>query len=463
MRGPRWTVQTKIVFPFTSLFILATLIVALVSNALIARTLDARLSDQLRRVSEMLAHSDFALNPTILAKIKQIAEAEIITYREDGAVLASTLDAEAGSTLLERLRAIPTEEQSAEGNPRIVEGNVVAGGNTYRVARRSLEGHPKAFIAIAAPTDDIVRTKSAITRSIAILTTLTVLLVSLLGHWIARSITRPIHQLVDFTRSVGAGDLSRRARVETRDEFGELVQSFNDMVAQLDASARELVHSEKLALTGQLAARVAHDVRNPLSSIKMQAQLLRTKLKPGQANEESLAAILRQIDRVESVVTGLLDLSRPVELELVSSQINDVVETAVGSAQAGLRHRKVLIQLDLASDLPALELDVERLSSALLNLITNAADAMPEGGQLTVITRLSSESQAICVEVLDEGIGIDPSVRGQLFDPFVTTKREGVGLGLLNTRSIVEGHHGSVELLPREQRGSRAVVTLPLV
>src|SRR6185295_13525452 len=128
---------------------------------------------------------------------------------------------------------------------------------------------------------------------------------------------------------VAAGDLGGRAEVGSRDEIGSLAKAFNEMVQQLHESEAKLLRSETLAVAGQLAAGVAHEIRNPLSSIKMQAQLLRAKLAADPGNLVTLDAILREIDRVERVVSGLLDLTRPAQLHLKEAHVNDVVEEAL--------------------------------------------------------------------------------------------------------------------------------------
>jgi signal transduction histidine kinase len=194
----------------------------------------------------------------------------------------------------------------------------------------------------------------------------------------------------------------------------------------------------------------------------MQAQLLRTKLSPGPGARDSLEAILREIDRVERVVEGLLDLSRPGELALETGDVSQVMEEALRAIEPTLNHRKIAVERRLAGELPPARFDRDRLANALLNLIANAADAMPEGGTLVAATGIGEDGSSLFLEIGDHGPGIDPGVRDKLFDPFFTTKREGVGLGLLNTKSIAERHGGRVELLPGEPKGTRARITLPI-
>ncbi len=462
MKLPEPTIQLKIALPFTLLFAATSLVVALISSSLISRTLEERLQSQIEEVSEMISQAGFAMNPAILENLKAVVGAEIVTYRRDGEVIVSTLGGEGERALLDAIRSPAVIDPIfAQGEPLVIR-RLSAAGRSYRIAYRLLRSPPGTLVALAFPTSDIEETASAIARSIGVIALLAIAVMALLSQLIARSITSPIKQLVESTGRLAAGDLGHTARVESRDEVGQLGLAFNDMVKRLRASEQELLHSEKLAVTGQLAARVAHDVRNPLSSIKMQAQLLRNKLGPGQSGRGSLEAILREIERVERVVEGLLDLSRPGELTLEIGNVNEVLEEALRAAEPTLTHRKVAIERRLERDLPAARFDGDRLENALLNLIANAADAMPEGGTLVAATGSAEDGSTLFLEIRDHGPGIDPGVRDKLFDPFFSTKREGVGLGLLNTKSIVERHGGRVDLLKGDPAGTRARITLPV-
>jgi two-component system sensor histidine kinase HydH len=190
----------------------------------------------------------------------------------------------------------------------------------------------------------------------------------------------------------------------------------------------------------------------------MQAQLLRPRLDGTTPAQESLQAILRDIDQVEWVIKGLLELSRPGELKTEPASVNDVLEDVLRQVTAQFRHRKIALE-SRPGDVPTLPLDVDRFKQALLNLLINGADAMPSGGRLVVETR--ADAAGVHVDICDEGAGIDPAIRPRLFDPFMSTKREGVGLGLVNSKSIVERHGGTIELLPREPHGTCARITLP--
>ena len=234
------------------------------------------------------------------------------------------------------------------------------------------------------------------------------------------------------------------------------------MLDRVQRSREALVRSEKLALAGLLAARVAHDIRNPLSSIKMQTQLLQSKLRGHVEDEALLDAVRHDIDQVESVIRGLIELARPGELTLRPTGLNDSVRAVLQHLSPQLTYRKIVVDARLDSDLPPIALDAGRFTQALTNVLVNAAEAMPTGGTLAVSTSTAPDGSTVLVDVCDDGTGIDPAVADRLFDPFVSTKRDGVGLGLVNTKAIVESHGGRITLAARDQKGTRARISLPI-
>jgi signal transduction histidine kinase len=287
-----------------------------------------------------------------------------------------------------------------------------------------------------------------------------VLVMVLVSQVVTRRVTAPLDALVAFARDVSPGGSTRRAAVGG-DEVGRLAAAFNDMLDRLDRSRDALVRSEKLALAGLMAARVAHDVRNPLSSMKIQAQLLGSCLGDQVQGRKLLDAVLRDILQLESVVRDLIELARPGELQRQPVSMDVVVDDVLQQLSAQLSYRKIAVDATTPGGLPLVDLDVGRFRQALLNLIGNAADAMPTGGTLTVSTTIGENSSAVVLDICDDGIGIDPSIRERLFDPFVSTKRDGVGLGLVNAKAVVESHGGTLELTARAPKGTRARIVLP--
>ena len=286
------------------------------------------------------------------------------------------------------------------------------------------------------------------------------LVLLLVGQLVARWVTAPIERLVRFTQAAGEGDLAERA-AEGRDEVGRLGSAFNGMLNRLAASREALVRNEKLALAGLFAARVAHDIRNPLSSIKMQTQLLQRRLAAGDDRTgASLAAISGDVLQVESVVRNLLEVARPGAVRRRPADLNTLVRDCLAQTGPRLSYRHIRQEVRLAEDLPALSLDADRLQQAILNVIHNAADAMTSRGVLRVETAAGATD--VTLTIVDDGEGVPAEVLERIFDPFVTTKPDGVGLGLVNARDVVQQHGGTIALAPESPRGTRVTITLPL-
>ena len=425
-----------------------------------ARTLEARVRTQLEQASGMISRADFALNSAILRNLKTVLGADIITYRSDRTIVATTLTDSANIGLVDAVLANRASGENLTSKEEFAMREIEINGRPYKIGYRTLSSRPETLIAVIADTSDLVTTQKAIASRLVFITFLIVALMVLISHWIARSVTAPILRLVEFTKSIAAGERNEKATVGSGDEISVLAAAFNEMVEQLRHSEEKLLQSEKLALAGVLAASVAHEVRNPISAIKMQAQLLRSKFKMRSDEQELMVAILREIDRVEWVVRGMLDLASPPVLQLAQASATDIVDEVLNLLGPQLRHRKIALKKAYDPSVPAIIVDRNRLKLAFINLIINASEAMTNGGLLEL--SVQKEDSWVAIEIQDDGAGIDPSIRDRLFSPFVTTKREGVGLGLVNTRNIVEQHRGTIELWPRDGRGTRAVIRLPL-
>jgi two-component system sensor histidine kinase HydH len=222
----------------------------------------------------------------------------------------------------------------------------------------------------------------------------------------------------------------------------------------------EIRQKEKLAALGSLSAGVAHEIRNPLSSIKGLASYFGDKFEPGSSDREAAEVMVREVERLNRVVSELLDFARPSELSRRQTDIVDVLNHSVRLVQqdAGLHH--IEIRLSTADDLPPLFLDPDRFSQCLLNLYLNAIEAMTNGGVLTVEAAIAPGG-GLRITVTDTGPGIPEKYRSKIFDPYFTTKTTGTGLGLAIVYKIIEAHGGSISIESAPGGGTRFTVFLP--
>jgi len=275
---------------------------------------------------------------------------------------------------------------------------------------------------------------------------------------------RPVRRLTEAVKEVSAGGEVRRVVVETSDEVGVLAAEFNRMVESLEQRDRALRHSERLATVGRMAAQVAHEVRNPLMSIGLNAELLEEELlelNDGGADETRalLRSIQDEVERLAGVTEGYLTLARLPEPELEPVDVNVVVEDLLAFSGEELAHKSVEPASALADDLPEAHADPNQLRQALLNLLRNAVDAMEGGGSLAVRTRLADGR--IEVSIADSGHGIPSDEVERIFEPLYSTKPDGTGLGLAIARQIVEVHGGALMCESEQGVGTTFSLRLP--
>src|ERR687895_1708854 len=314
-------------------------------------------------------------------------------------------------------------------------------------------------------------------------------------------ILRPLEEAVETAESISNGDLTRRIAHGNTEEFRRLAVSFNDMTDRLIAEQELLVRSEKLASVGRFAAGVAHEVGNPLAAINAYAHILRDHAASHPSAAQAVQEIRREVDRIDRIVRGLLDYSRPRKATPYAVDVNDVV-TSVAEL---LKNQGVLKRIDVTCDfvppVPRVFGNSHDLEQVLVNLLINAADAMSEGGRLVVHTELirsevlerglprrtdvevkpvlrgpsprarawlaRANRPAECVKIVvaDSGPGVPPGLAERIFDPYFTTKEpnRGTGLGLAIVARIVDGLGGTIWVTPAREGGAAFHLLFPLV
>ena len=322
---------------------------------------------------------------------------------------------------------------------------------------------------------------------------LIVAILSWLFVW--RVVGEPIKALKNGTEHLSQGNLGYQIEVQSHDEVGDLAHSFNEMSLQLRAANEEIVtwaktledrveqktrelnrahdhllHSERMASIGKMAAVVAHEVNNPLSGILTYAKLIRKWVGTGQTEHEKreeaiecLELIAAESRRCGDLIKNLLTLSRTAPMNVQSTDVHAVIDRCLLLVRHQLELGGVEVQLHYAKDLPRVPCDPAQIEQVFLALIMNARDAMPRGGNLWIETRVSNDESEIEIQVRDDGAGIDPEVLPHVFEPFLTTKESGhgVGLGLAISRGIVERHNGRIVVQSELGRGTTFTVTLP--
>ncbi len=291
----------------------------------------------------------------------------------------------------------------------------------------------------------------------------------LLTIFLARRYTDPIHRLVDGVKKVSAGDLSVTFPVDSTDEIGELATSFNEMVDQLrerENLEKRLYEAEHLSKVGQLASGIAHEIRNPLNYISLAIDHLKSEIIPvcGEKKDELSSLtdkIKEEVRRVNYMVINFMNYGRPLKLRKSRFSYADMIVKALPLLQDKLAEQRIEVTMELSSDLPPMEADRELLRNCLFNFITNAAQAMPEGGEITLGADYDTGTESFRLTFADLGGGIAPEEIPKIFQPYFTTKEAGIGLGLAITERIIREHGGEIHVESEIGKGTTFTVVLP--
>jgi two-component system NtrC family sensor kinase len=285
------------------------------------------------------------------------------------------------------------------------------------------------------------------------------LVAGLVGSWlISRSLARPIGDLTRAMAVVGAGDLDHPIQATSRDEIGELARALERMTRQLRESRAQVVQAEKLASIGEMSAAVAHGLRNPLASLRAAAQLVRRHPASPTATEH-LDAIIEEADRLDRRISHLLSFSRPAPFHPVSESLPRLIEELLPAVAGPIREQRVELAMAVPATLPEVRVDPMQLEQAILEIVSNALDAMPGGGRLGI--RAFVAEREVVVEVSDTGGGIPAEVLPSVCEPFFTTRQEGTGLGLAIAKRYVEQNGGRLEIASRPGEGTTVRLRLP--
>ena len=296
-------------------------------------------------------------------------------------------------------------------------------------------------------------------RLLVALAALTVLVGGAMALY-ARRVLRPLGLVTERAKAVASGDLKPREAVASNDEIGELAATFEGMVSAIARANEELLATERLATIGKMAAHVTHEIRNPLSSMALNVELLEDDL--AGASEESrelLRAIRREVERLTELSGQYLSVARRGPQRLEVEDLREVVDEAAEFMRRELKQQGVLLEVRKADVAVPARVDEAQIKQALYNLIRNAREAMPSGGRVTVSVHAGAGGGSDVI-IDDEGVGLDEATRARLFEPFFTTKSNGTGLGLAITRQIIEAHGGTIACEPNSPRGTRIWIHL---
>jgi signal transduction histidine kinase len=287
---------------------------------------------------------------------------------------------------------------------------------------------------------------------------------------LARRITGPLKKLVEGTVKISKEDFSQKIDITSQDEIGNLAQSFNDMSRKLllarermETASNKLIQAEKLASIGRISAGIAHEIRNALTSVKLNIQKLVQSDRLDETEKEHLSISQEGIGQMEKFVKELLDFTRVSELNLARFSLGQILDESIKTLADTLELKKVVLEKNYKEGLPQVLVDADKLKQVFLNILRNAFEAVEEKGKINISLSLLKEQEGskIRVFISDNGCGIPEENRETIFEPFYTTKASGIGLGLPIARKIIEQHRGTIRVKENAAQGTSFEILIP--
>ena len=292
------------------------------------------------------------------------------------------------------------------------------------------------------------------------------LLAGVLAFAFVREFTGSVNTLLDATRKLKGGELDHRVAAQ-KDEFGELASAFNEMAGSLQEQMRKMQRTEQMVVAAELAAGLAHEIKNPLAGIKVAMNVLSGEATLSDEDRGVLEKVVGEVSRVEALMKSFLNFTKPPKPQLAPIQVNSLLNTtlALYLRRHSLSPPGEPERIEIVKDfrpLPATKADPMQLQQVVLNIVLNAIHAMPAGGTLTIRTSHEEAPGFIRIEISDTGKGIKPELIDNIFQPFFTTKAKGTGLGLAISRQLVEQNGGSIGAANNPAGGSTFTIRLPV-
>jgi signal transduction histidine kinase len=391
-----------------------------------------------------------AIGPALAERLAELTGGDIAIRAADGTLLAS---------------AAPPGDEGAAWRTIWLRLRGVFGALAGAVRTLEVPGPeaPVARIEVGLASPGLVRAEATVLLAFLSALAAGTFAAALAGAALARRVTRPVEALQAAAARVAAGDLEARVEARATGEVGELVEAFNAMTAELAASRARLAAAERIAAWREVARRLAHEVKNPLTPIAMSVETLRDALAQDRPDfreifDEGAQAIGEEVRRLKRIVDEFSRFARLPAPELAPVPAEEIVQSVLALYPAP--PPGVEIAREVEPGLPPVHADRDQVLQVMLNLVRNAVEAMPDGGTLRVSAR--READAVLFSVSDCGAGIAPEDLPRIFEPYFTTKEGGTGLGLAIARRIAEEHGGSLDAEPARGGGTTFTLRLPV-
>ncbi len=418
-------------------------------------------------IENLTSEFETSLLPQYFDKAREKGINEINIINNEGEIIDSTNPEKIG-----KQKDLKKLEKSIRSAPQKSKGATILSQKPYDVVVPVIVGDEHlGYVQVNMLLDNIqnIQRSNFIKRLVATAMVFTIGIAVTI--FLANRYTAPIHRLAEDLKKVAAGDLSVTIPVESTDEIGELAGAFNEMVEKLrerEVLEKRLYEAEHLSRVGQLAAGIAHEVRNPLNYISLAIDHLRAEITdqcPARTAEMTGVAdkIREEVRRANYMVLNFMNYGRPLKVRKVLIAYQDLLNRTLPTLQEKLDNQGVQVAIQIAPELPSLLLDPELMRNCIANFITNSAQAMHGSGTITLGSAPDPEQPDwVCLTFADQGAGIAAEDLDKIFQPYFTTKEVGIGLGLAITERIIKEHGGSLTVASKPGHGTTFSVRLPM-
>jgi nitrogen fixation/metabolism regulation signal transduction histidine kinase len=471
--------RARIILALVVLALGTTIAVALVTANFLKQTPQVSTSPEMRAALQNaleVAKRDYESRKARLTALE-----DLLTSNQDLRARVSSGDADAIQSILQdnadlSIRTAPlTRENTERSKPGITRLSGDRNRLELRIPTTDASGAPAHIVLVdelseLLSIEDALQTyrhleiiisdlREGLVYNYILIVAVMVVLAGLIGLRIGLGITGPLSSLIRGTRELARDNLNYRIPPGPGDEIGMLIDSFNRMAGDLEDNRRKRVEAEKVAAWREIARRLAHEIKNPLTPIQLTVQQMRDKYGGSDDDYQELLdncteIITEEVESLRGLVQEFADFARMPQLALISHDVNSTIKDTIKL----YAERKV--ELDLEDGIPELKLDLEGMRRVLINLVENALDAGGEESKILIQTR--TREGKVFLSIMDEGPGVNQADRERIFEPYISGKKEGTGLGLAMVRSIIEEHGGTITVLDSPTGGARFDIELSM-
>ena len=448
------TLFQRLIFTYSLILLIGGVGSWWLADGLFSSTLEKRLAKQLENTNQLLARGEIPHTAGLLQRISNLMDADFILSDDQGRIQLSTL-LEGSSITANVLRN--TTSQPSVSRTLILDGQEYLLVQTRVIQRKQQH---VALVSALAALSDIHSTSRQLAYWLSIGAVCFLLLLAWSGHLISRRITVPLGQLAKMAQQIASGKRDVQVAIPAQREIGELANALNIMSRELEQFESRIAEQSRMATLGEMTSRIAHEIRNPLTALKMQMQLLQEGCNPREV--QLVDGLLKEVRRLELIVGTTLQHRQREKPQFQPTQLNGMIREIVDLIRPQFEHQNICIDSRLDVDLPMIDLDRNMLQQVMLNLLMNAKDELPEGGSIRLETQLSQDNLSVAIKVHDDGAGIDESDRNRLFAGSKSSKPGGFGLGLQLSRELIELHYGTIGVDESPLGGACFIIILPV-